>query len=121
MEEKIEKMDLRSLDIKEHQILKLKELFPEAFTEGKRVDWDKLRLSLGENIDTGKERFGMNWPGKADCYKTIQQSSVATLIPERSESIDFDTTENLFIEGDNLEVLKTSAEELPRQNKSDLY
>ena len=61
---------------------------------------------MGETVDTGKERYGMNWPGKADCFKTIQQPSIATLVPARDESIDFDNTENLFIEGDNLEVLK---------------
>jgi adenine-specific DNA-methyltransferase len=102
----IEKFDLQSMDIKHDQIEKLKQLFPEAFTEGNKIDWDKLRLTLGENIDTGKERFGMNWPGKSDCFKTIQQPSIATLIPAREESVNFDTTENLFIEGDNLEVLK---------------
>ena len=102
----IEKFPLTSMDMKEHQLQKLKELFPEVFTEGTKVDWEKLKRTLGEDVDTGKERFGMNWPGKADCYKTIQKSSVATLIPSREESIDFDTTENLFIEGDNLEVLK---------------
>lgn len=101
------KQELTSMDIKEAQLLKLKELFPEAFTEGLKVDWDKLRLSLGDDtVDTGKERYGMNWPGKADCFKTIQQPSVAALVPAREESIDFDTTQNLFIEGDNLEVLK---------------
>ncbi len=95
------------MDIKEAQLQKLKELFPEVFTEGLKVDWDKLRLTLGdETVDTGKERYGMNWPGKADCFKTIQQPSIATLVPARDESIDFDTTQNLFIEGDNLEVLK---------------
>ncbi len=104
--EKIQKQELTSMNITEAQLIKLKELFPEAFTEGNKVDWDKLRLTLGENIDTGKERYGMNWPGKADCFKTIQQPSIATLVPEREESIDFDKTENLFIEGDNLEVLK---------------
>ena len=101
------RQELTSMDIKEAQLQKLKELFPEAFTEGLKVDWDKLRLSLGDDtVDTGKERYGMNWPGKADCFKTIQQPSIATLIPAREESIDFDTTQNLFIEGDNLEVLK---------------
>lgn len=100
------KQELTSMNITENQLQKLKEGFPEAFTEGDKVDWDKLRLTLGETIDVGKERFGMNWPGKADCFKTIQQPSVATLVPDRDESIDFDTTENLFIEGDNLEVLK---------------
>lgn len=105
--EEIQKQELTSMDIKEAQLLKLKELFPEAFTEGLKVDWDKLRLSLGDDtVDTGKERYGMNWPGKADCFKTIQQPSIATLVPARDESIDFDTTQNLFIEGDNLEVLK---------------
>jgi adenine-specific DNA-methyltransferase len=102
----IEKLPLTSLDIKTHQLERLKEIFPEAFTEGNKVDWDKLRLTLGEAIDTGKERYGMNWPGKSECFKTIQQPSIATLVPAREESVDFDTTQNLFIEGDNLEVLK---------------
>jgi adenine-specific DNA-methyltransferase len=102
----IQKQDLTSMNIAEEQLRKLKELFPEAFTEGLSVDWDKLRLTLGQSIDVGKERYGMNWPGKADCFKTIQQPSIATLIPAREESVEFDKTENLFIEGDNLEVLK---------------
>ncbi len=102
----IQKQELTSMNIAEEQLRKLKELFPEAFTEGLKVDWDKLRLTLGQSIDVGKERYGMNWPGKADCFKTIQQPSIATLIPAREESVNFDTTENLFIEGDNLEVLK---------------
>lgn len=102
----IEKLDLKSSNIKQDQIQKLKQLFPEAFIEGDKIDWDRLRLSLGENIDAGKERYGMNWPGKADCFRTIQQPSIATLVPDRDESVNFDTTENLFIEGDNLEALK---------------
>lgn len=103
----IQKQELTSMDIKLAQLQKLKEQFPEVFTEGLKVDWDKLRLTLGNDaVDTGKERYGMNWPGKADCFKTIQQPSIATLVPAREESIDFDTTQNLFIEGDNLEVLK---------------
>ncbi|OQB65157.1 MAG: putative methyltransferase [Bacteroidetes bacterium ADurb.Bin141] len=102
----IQKQELTSMNIAEEQLRKLKELFPEAFTEGLKVDLDKLRLTLGQSIDVGKERYGMNWPGKADCFKTIQQPSIATLIPAREESVDFDKTENLFIEGDNLEVLK---------------
>ena len=104
--DQIDKFPLTSMDITEEQKQKLKQLFPEVFTEGDKIDWDKLRLSLGENVDVGKERFGMNWPGKADCFKIIQQPSLATLIPARDESVNFDTTENLFIEGDNLEVLK---------------
>lgn len=102
----IEKLDIQSMDIKQQQIEKLKTLFPEIFTESNKIDWERLKLTLGEDIDTGKERYGMNWPGKADCYKTIQHPSIATLIPVKDESIDFDKTQNLFIEGDNLEVLK---------------
>lgn len=104
--EKLTKKDLSSLDITDHQLAKLHELFPEVFTEGNKIDWDRLRSTLGHHIDTGKERFGMQWPGKADCFRTIQQPSIATLLPDRDQSIDFDTTENVFIEGDNLEVLK---------------
>ena len=85
---------------------KLRQLFPEAITESGKIDFDRLKLTLGETVDTGKERYGMNWPGKADCFKTIQKPSMATLVPARDESVNFDTTENLIIEGDNLEVLK---------------
>ena len=102
----IAKQELISMNITENQLQKLKQLFPEVFTEGNKVDWDRLKLTLGESIDSTRERFGMNWPGKADCFKTIQQPSIATLVPDREDSVRFDTTENLFIEGDNLEVLK---------------
>lgn len=102
----IEKFPLDSMDIKQEQISRLKQLFPEVFTEGNKIDWEKLKLTLGEDIDVGKERFGLNWAGKSDCFKLIQQPSTGTLVPAKEESINFDTTENLFIEGDNLEVLK---------------
>lgn len=101
----IEKIDLKSMDIAEEKREKLKELFPEVFTE-KKVDFDKLKTVLGEIVETGRERYGMNWAGKSDCLRIIQQPSVGTLKPCRDESVDFDNTENLFIEGDNLEVLK---------------
>ncbi|MEK6759002.1 MAG: site-specific DNA-methyltransferase [Deltaproteobacteria bacterium] len=101
----IEKADLKSLDIAEEKRKKLKELFPEVFIE-KKIDFDKLKSVLGEIIETGRERYGMNWAGKSDCLRIIQQPSVGTLKPCREESVDFDDTENLFIEGDNLEVLK---------------
>ena len=80
-------------------------VFPEVFNEG-AIDFAQLQRVLGEWVDPGKERFGLNWPGKAECMKIIQQPSVATLKPVREESVNFDETENLFIEGDNLEVLK---------------
>ncbi|KQX41041.1 MULTISPECIES: site-specific DNA-methyltransferase [unclassified Ensifer] len=108
-EAKPEKFDLASMDVAQEKRDELKrrlgEAFPEVFAEG-AIDFDQLKRVLGEWVDPGKERFGLNWPGKAECMKIIQQPSVATLKPMRGESVDFDTTENLFIEGDNLEVLK---------------
>lgn len=101
----IEKLDLRSMDLVEDKKNQLKQLFPEVFKEDK-IDFEKLKLTLGENVEVGKERFGMTWPGKADCFKIIQQPSIGTLKPCPEESVNFDTTENLFIEGDNLEILK---------------
>ncbi|MCQ3950244.1 MAG: site-specific DNA-methyltransferase [Planctomycetes bacterium] len=101
-----EKLDLRSADIAAEKRAELLRLFPEVLTEGGKLDFDKLKLALGESVDVGKERYGMNWPGKADCFKAIQAPSMGTLLPSPKESVNFDTTENLIIEGDNLEVLK---------------
>ena len=100
-----ERVTLESMDIAEEKRARLKSLFPEVFTEDK-VDFEQLQRVLGEWVDPGKERFGLSWPGKAECMKIIQQPSIATLKPARDESVNFDDTENLFIEGDNLEVLK---------------
>lgn len=102
----IEKLDLRSHDIAADKITELLRLFPEARTEGGRIDFDRLRLALGDTVDVGKERFGLTWPGKADCFKTIQAPGMGTLRPAPDESVNWDATENLIIEGDNLEVLK---------------
>ncbi len=101
-----EKIDLRSHDVAEARRRELLRLFPEVRTEGGKVDFERLKLALGESVDVGKERFGLTWPGKADCFRSIQAPSLATLRPCREESVHFDTTENLIIEGDNLEVLK---------------
>ncbi len=101
-----EPFDLRSHDVADDKRAELLRLFPEARTEGGLIDYDQLRRALGDVIDPGRERYGMVWPGKADCFKAIQQPSLGTLLPDRDESVDFDTTENLIIEGDNLEVLK---------------
>jgi adenine-specific DNA-methyltransferase len=101
-----ETLDLRSHDIAEDKKQELLRLFPEIRTEDGKIDFERLKLALGDMVDVGKERYGMNWPGKADCFKTIQAPSLGTLRPCREESINFDTTENLIIEGDNLEVLK---------------
>ena len=101
-----EKFDLRSHDISESKRQELLRLFPEIRTQGDKLDFERLKLALGEAVDAGKERYGMNWPGKAECFRTIQAPSLATLRPCPEESVTFDTTENLIIEGDNLEVLK---------------
>lgn len=106
MTDQPEKLDLRSLDIAADRRQALLRLFPEVRTEGGKIDFERLRLILGETVDVGKERYGMNWPGKADCFKIIQTPSLGTLLPCPEESVNFDTTENLIIEGDNLEVLK---------------
>ena len=98
--------DLRSHDAAGDKIAELLRLFPEIRTEGGKLDFDRLKLALGETVDVGKERYGMNWPGKAECSKTIQAPSLGTLRPCPEESVNFDTSENLIIEGDNLEVLK---------------
>lgn len=108
-EAKPERMSLASMDVAADKRDELKrclgQSFPEVFAEGS-IDFDQLKRALGEWVDPGKERFGLNWPGKAECMKIIQQPSVATLKPVREESVAFDAAENLFIEGDNLEVLK---------------
>lgn len=102
----LERLDLKSHDIAGQKRLELLRLFPEVRTEGGKIDFDKLKAALGEMVDAGRERYGMNWPGKAECMRTIQAPSMATLLPMRAESVDWDTTENVIIEGDNLEVLK---------------
>lgn len=68
----IEKLNLNSMDIAEGKQNELLQIFPEIRTEGGKIDFEKLKLALGEVIDSGKERYGMNWPGKAECFTTIQ-------------------------------------------------
>lgn len=72
MTDVIDHLDLRSEDIAEQKHRELLRLFPEIRTEGDKIDFERLKLALGEAVDVGKERYGMNWPGKADCFKTIQ-------------------------------------------------
>jgi adenine-specific DNA-methyltransferase len=104
--EQVERLDLRSHHIAEDRLAELLRLFPEVRTEGQKLDFNRLKQALGESVDVGKERYGLTWPGKADCFKTIQTPSLGTLRPMPKESVNWDTTENLIIEGDNLEVLK---------------
>jgi adenine-specific DNA-methyltransferase len=101
----IPKVDLKSQSITKEQKEKLRQLFPEVFSED-TIDFEKLKLTLGADAETVKERFGLTWSGKAECFRIIQEPSIGTLKPAKGESVDWDSTENLFIEGDNLETLK---------------
>lgn len=101
----MEKLDGLSLDLEKQNINKLKELFPEAVEEGK-VSFDMLRAILGDEVDDSKEKYQFIWKGKAKSIKIAQTPSPATLRPCKEKSKNWDTTENLYIEGDNLEVLK---------------
>lgn len=92
-------------DVLETQVARLREVFPEVFVEGK-IDWDKLRITLGAAAESGPGRFHFSWAGKDDAVSLLQTPSAGTLIPCPEESVNFDTTGNVFIEGDNLEVLK---------------
>lgn len=94
-----------SLDITAENIEKLKELFPEVLTEGK-IDFDMLRTVLGEEVDDRNERYRFEWHGKKNALLGSQQPSKGTLRPDVESSRDIDKTENLYIEGDNLEILK---------------
>ena len=98
-------MDGKSLDIAEEKLDKLKEIIPEAFTENK-IDWEKLKAALGDDIEFKNERYVLNWAGKSDAFRALQSPSTATLMPCKEESVNFDSTGNIFIEGENLEVLK---------------
>jgi adenine-specific DNA-methyltransferase len=98
-------MDGQSLTPDKIKQEQLKELFPEVFSEGK-IDWEKLKATLGEDITFSNERYVLNWAGKSDAFKVLQAPSTKTLIPAKDESVNFDETENIFIEGENLEVLK---------------
>lgn len=98
-------MDGQSLTPDKVKQEQLKELLPEAFSEGK-IDWEKLKATLGEDITFSNERYVLNWAGKSEAFKVLQAPSTCTLIPAKDESVNFDDTENIFIEGENLEVLK---------------
>lgn len=98
-------MDGTSLTPQEIKLQQLKELLPEAFSEGK-IDWEKLQLTLGRDINLSNERYVLNWAGKSDAFRALQTPATRTLTPLKDESVNFEETENIFIEGENLEVLK---------------
>ncbi len=97
--------ETRSADVIAENVDQLKALFPEAFTEGK-VDFDVLKQLLGGEVEEREEKYGLNWHGKRRARKLALTPSTGTLRPYPEESVNWDTTQNLMIEGDNLEVLK---------------
>lgn len=101
----MEKLQGTSMDIVQDNIEKLKQIFPEIFTEGK-IDFQVLKQLLGEHIENDKERYSFTWKGKTQARQIAQDTSTGTLRPDRDNSKDWENTENIYIEGDNLEVLK---------------
>jgi len=98
-------MDGMSLTPEQEKLNALRNILPEAFCEGK-IDWEKLKATLGGDINFSNERYVLNWAGKSDAFKILQTPTYKTLIPAKDESVNFDETNNIFIEGENLEVLK---------------
>lgn len=98
-------MNGKSLTPQEIKLNELKQILPEVFTEDK-VDWEKLKATLGEDINFSNERYVLNWAGKSEAFKVLQAPTTKTLVPAKDESVNFDDTEHIFIEGENLEVLK---------------
>ena len=101
----LNKIDGMSMDIEQTEMEKLKAVFPQCFAEGK-LDIDKLLGLCGEYIDNDFEKYKFEWKGKMESLKLAQKRSTGTLRPCKAESVNFDETQNLYIEGDNLEVLK---------------
>ncbi len=113
----MEKMDGKTMDIVAENVGKLKEMFPEAFTEdgsygttkdtkGTKIDFEVLKELLGEYVNDKDERYSFTWNGKSKARMIAQTPSTGTLRPCKEESVEWDSTQNIFIEGDNLEVLK---------------
>lgn len=111
----MEKLKMHTPDLTEANIARIRELFPSCVTEARdendklrlSVDFDQLRQELSDSIVEGaQERYHLNWPGKREALLKANAPVAKTLRPAREESVDFDTTQNLFIEGDNLEALK---------------
>lgn len=112
---KMNKLKMHSPNLTQENIARIRELFPSCVTEAQgedgqlrlSVDFDQLRQELSESIVEGpQERYQLNWPGKRKALLTTNAPIAKTLRPCREESVDFDTTKNLFIEGDNLDALK---------------
>lgn len=115
----MEKLKMQSLDVVGNNIDKIAQLFPNCVTErigkdGKpemAIDFDKLKAELTNDVlEEGEERYQFTWPGKRAASRLANEATTQTLRPCREESVDFDNTQNLYIEGDNLEVLKVLRE-----------
>ena len=116
----MEKLNMHTQDLADANIEKIGQLFPNCLTErinenGKpemAIDFDKLKQELSKEIVEGnQERYQFTWPGKREAMRLANTPSNMTLRPDRESSVDFDNTENLYIEGDNLEVLKLLRED----------
>ena len=105
MTDKPSRVTALSPDIIPPRVEKLREFFPEACAED-GLDFDKLRQALGDFVDDAPERYSFSWAGKRDAIRLLQMPTRATLLPVPDQSLDWDTTANLFIEGENLEALK---------------
>ncbi|MCM3618443.1 site-specific DNA-methyltransferase [Sutcliffiella horikoshii] len=101
----MQKLEGVTFNVIQDNVDKLKELFPEVMTEGK-IDFDKLRVVLGENVEKVKERYEFTWNGKTQSIELAQKQTTGTLLPCKKQSLNWETTQNLYLEGDNLEVLK---------------
>lgn len=93
-----------SLDVKAEKLEMLKAILPELFTEGK-IDFARVKELFGDDLAEG-DHYELSWAGKAEARKEIQKQTSATLIPDREGSVNFDSSENILIEGENLEVLR---------------
>ena len=110
----MDKLEMKSVSVAQGNIEKIRQLFPDAVTEMEKdgktelaIDFDVLKQELNESlIDDGKERYQMTWPGKRQAVVLANTSTTDTLRPCKEESVDFDNTQNLYIEGDNLNVVK---------------
>lgn len=102
----VKKMNSESLDLNSLNIDKLKKLFPEVLSDGNKIDFDKLKEFLSEEIDDSPDRYNFTWNGKKDAVRVANETTTGTLLPNKGKSKNWDDTENLYIEGDNLETLK---------------
>ena len=110
-----DRLDLQSPDLVNENLEKLAELFPNCVTEGaegKAIDFDLLKQELSHAVVEGnKERYRLEWPGKREAIVTANLPTTKTLRPVREDSVDFDNTENLYIEGDNLQKCSSLLQE----------